>query len=133
MLRKFWGKKHFFKGQSITTLPKVNKGCGNFKGKSCKVKVDNVLQNMSKKNWSTIFSKFGPITVVDFILLDPDTLERENFCFSEFVCCQKATSGEQHKVVKNTSERIVCSLPHDITVDDLRDYFEQFGAVELID
>lgn len=40
-----------------------------------------------------------------------------------------------HKLgaVKNSQEIIVCSLPHGVTVDDFRDYFEQFGAVELID
>ena len=99
-----------------------------------------------KKNWSTIFSKFGTITIVDFILLDPDTLERENFCFSEFVCCQKATSGEQHKVgqryftvsltckssaVKITSEIIVCSLPH-VSINLLVVYRESVNLIGYI-
>lgn len=55
VLRKFLKEKHLFKGQWITTLPKVNKGCGNFKGKSCKVKVDNVRQNMSEEELVNYF------------------------------------------------------------------------------
>lgn len=33
----------------------------------------------------------------------------------------------------DTSSFCGITLPHDVSVDDLRDYFEQFGAVELID
>lgn len=56
-------EKHFFKGQWITTLPKVNKGC--WKGKSYKVKVDNVLQSVSEEQLVNLFFyRFGIVTIV---------------------------------------------------------------------
>ena len=142
-------EKHFFEGQWITTLPIVKKGC--WKGKSCKVKVESVPQTMMEKELVNYFCKFGTVTNIDFIILDPDTLERKNFCFVEFSKmseAKKAASVELHKVgqsflrvhistsklsaVKNTKEIIVRSLPHNVTVDELREYFEQFGALEQV-
>ena len=143
-------EKHFFQGQWITTLPNVKKGC--WKGKSCKIKVDNVPQCMSKEELVKYFSKFGNVTDIDFIILDPDTLKRKDFCFVEFSNMSEATGAalvEQHKVghswlrvslsssklsaVKNPNEIIVRSLPHGVTVDSLKEYFQQFGDLEQVD
>jgi len=142
--------KHFFEGQWITVLPNVVKGI--WKEKSCKIKVDEVPQSMSEKELTSYFSKFGTVTNVDFIILDPDTLERKKFCFIEFSSlneAKKVANVQEHKVgvnclkvslstsklsaVKSTKEIIVRSLPHDITVNDLKEYFKQFGALEQID
>ena len=143
-------EKHFFEGQWITALPNVKKG--NWKGKSCKIKVDNVPQSMSEEELVSYFSKFGTVTNVDFIIIDPDTLERKGFCFVEFSNLGEAKeaallkehvigpsilnvslSRSKSSAVKNPTEIIVRSLPHDITIVDLREYFEQFGALEQID
>ena len=143
-------EKHFFEGQWITALPNVKKG--NWKGKSCKIKVDNVPQSMSEEDLVNYFSKFGTVTSVDFIIIDPDTLERKSYCFIEFSNlgeAKKAALLQEHGIgqsilnvslstskssaVKNPTEIIVRSLPHDITVVNLRDYFEQFGALDKID
>lgn len=143
-------EKHLLEGQWITTLPNVKKG--NWKGKSSKIKVENVPQNMSKEELVNYFSEFGSVTSVDFIFIDPDTLQRKSFCFVEFSSmdeAKKAAMVEDHKVgvrslkvslstsklsaVKNSKEIIVRSLPHDITLDDLKEYFEQFGSLEQID
>ena len=143
-------EKHFFQGQWITTLPNVKKGC--WKGKSCKIKVDNVPQCMSKEELVKYFSKFGNVTDIDFIILDPDTLKRKDFCFVEFSNMSEASRAalvEQHKIghswlkvslsssklsaVKNPNEIIVRSLPHGVTVDNLKEYFQQFGDLEQVD
>ena len=148
--KKALKQKHFFEGRWMTTLPNVKKGM--WRGHSCKIKVEDVPQSMSEEEITSYFSKFGTVTSVDFIILDPETLKRKDFCFvgfSKMSEAKKAALVQIHKIgensckvylstskfsaVENTKEIIVRSLPQDITVDELKEYFEQFGAIEKID
>ena len=148
--KKALKEKHFFEGRWVTTLPNVKRGL--WKGNSCKIKVEGVPQSMSEEELTSYFSKFGTVTNIDFIVLDPDTLKRKDYCFvgfSKIDEAKKAALVQEHKVsenclkvylsnskfsaVENTTEIIARSLPQDITVNDLKEYFEQFGAIEKID
>ena len=148
--KKALNAKHFFEGQWITTLPNVKRG--SWKGKSCKIKVENVPQSLPEEELTKYFSKFGTVRNVDFIILDPDSLKRKDFCFVEFSNldeAKEAAAVQDHRVginylkvhlstskfsaVKNSKEIIVRSLPQNVTVDDLKKYFEKFGALDQID
>lgn len=56
---------------------------------------------MSEQELVNYFSQFGFVTNVDFIIIDPETLQGKSLCFVQFSSMdetKKAATVEDHKV-----------------------------------
>lgn len=117
---------------------------------SMKIQVRSVPVELEETRLVDYFSQFGTVNEVQFISSNP-LVSRESYCFVKFTSASaavKALAWPSHHIGQHTLEVKVCtskdknyirgkvvieSVPEDVTVEALRDYFAKFGSLTFID
>lgn len=146
-------ESHTVYGQTLIVGPLKNKTTFLQEKRNLTVHVKNVLNSISKQAIEAHFSKFGN---VDKVILAEKSRTDENLSsyyimFSSMTGALKALEQpiqriadqsadsqvlefpRTKKIALETKKLVVKSVPADLTVEDLRDYFQQFGEVELVE
>ena len=146
-------ESHTVYGQSLKVGPLNYKTTIFQEKRNLTVLVKNVLNSISKQAIEAHFSKFGNVDKV--ILVEKSRTDKNlssyYVMFSSVTGALKALEqpvqriAEQStdsqvvefpqtkKIAIETKKLVVKSVPADLTVEDLRDYFQQFGEVELVE
>ncbi|XP_032218365.1 polyadenylate-binding protein 7 [Nematostella vectensis] len=141
---------HIIDGKWVIAEPKMP--TRNLAGRSKKIRVLNVPQDLTRNELESYFSRFGNVKGIDFVVVDPITKERKDYCFVEFECesgALKAVETQSHIINKcnvqvqfstskfgylpHTKEVIVRALGNDVTVDALQKYFSGYGDLVRVD
>ncbi|XP_029211366.2 RNA-binding protein 34-like [Acropora millepora] len=117
---------------------------------SMKIQVCNVPLELEETQLVDYFSQFGTVNEVQFISNNP-LVSRESYCFIKFTSASaavKALAWPSHHIGQHTVEVkvytakeknyikgkvVIQSVPEDVTVEALRDYFGKFGSLKFID
>ena len=147
-------QSHTIYGQTLKVGPLNNRTRFFQDKKNLTVLVENVLNSTSKQAIEEHFSKFGN---VDKVILAKKSLTDENLSsyyvmFSSVSDTLKALEQPVQRIADQcvdsqvlefpqtkqksaieTKKLMVTSVPADLTVEDVKDYFQQFGEVELVE
>ena len=157
--QKVLSDSHIIDGRNVTIAVPVKKQKSAALQKRDKtVLVSNIMHETSKEVIASHFSKFG---IVDRVILakegesDDEGLSSYYVIFSSLLGAQKALEEPTQKIAEQgiesqvkalplsspvTKEYIgrthrlaLTSVPDSLTVEDLRDYFQQYGDVQSVD
>ncbi|XP_078384924.1 uncharacterized protein LOC144667402 [Oculina patagonica] len=157
--RKVLAESHIIDGQNVTiAVPVKKQKNAAVQKRDMTVLVSNIMKNTNKEVVARHFSKFGR---VDRVILaqkgqaDDEDLSSYYVIFSCLLGAQKALEEPTQKIadqnidsqvmalpettpvtkeyVGRTNHLALTSVPDSLTVEDLRDYFQQYGDVQYID
>lgn len=147
-------ESHVIDGQNATIALPMKTEKRVVRGKTdLTVVVSKVFKDTSKQAIEEHFSQFGKVERVILAQKDPsdENLSSYYVVFSSLHGAKKALEQPTHRIsnqgidsqvteftnAKNftgkTKRVVLRPVPDHITVDDLRDYFQQFGEVELVE
>ena len=144
---------HEIDGKEVKVAPLSNKPVAVQQKRDLTVVVENILNSTSKHAIEAHFSKYGKVSKVILAQSDPtdDNLSSYYVLFSSLTGAKKALEqpvqriAEQiidsqvkefpqtTKMMMKTKRVVLTSVPDKLTVEDLKDYFQQFGEVEIVE
>lgn len=147
-------ESHIVDGQNLKVSPLRNKKTAVQEMRNLTVLVKNVLNTTSKQAIEEHFSQFGKVDRVFLAHKDPNdeylssyyvmfssssgvqnALERpvQRICRQSIDSHVKKEFPQTTKVLRKTNKLVLTSVPDELTVEDLREYFQQFGEVKLVE
>ena len=146
-------ESHEIDGQNLKVAPLRNQMMAVQGKRNLTVLVKNILRSTSKQTIEEHFSQFGKVDKVFLDQNDPidENLSSYYVMFSSLSGVHKSLElpvqkiGEQSiesqvlefpqskEIIGKTKKLVLKSVPDQLTVEDLRDYFQEFGDVEWVE
>ena len=149
-------ESHFIDGRNVKIEAALQKNVANQK-RDLTVRVTNIMKDINKETIARHFSQFGKVDRV--ILAEEGENERKSYyvLFSTLSGATKAQEEPIQRIAEQSIDSqvmalvkippvttmypgrtncltITCtSVPDNLTVEDLRDYFQQYGDVQYVD